>query len=340
MKKRELPKRVFERSGTYWYVTAQGDIRKWTKLSRVSEGMPAMYRALAELMVIDATDDSMPALIATWMKEVSTTRGAKTQENDLYRSKVLSESFKEFRAKDVKVSSVIEFLKAYKTMPRSYNAYRATLREILRFAEEKDMRDPGSNPVDSTKTMSIKPRRRYITDSKLRRIKVAAMYGEDGKRTKSGPMLCALIDLAYLTGQRIGDLLALEWSNINRYGITFEPGKTEDSTAVRILILWTPKLKAVIARIKAIGNLHIRYVITTKNAQPYRYSGASSAWSRAVERAGYVNCHFHDIRAKSLTDKEKRDGMQAARLMGGHSTEQQTADYIASMATTQITATR
>ena len=36
---------------------------------------------------------------------------------------------------------------------------------------------------------------------------------------------------------------------------------------------------------------------------------------------------FRDIRAKALTDKEARDGMQAARHMGAHATEAQTADY-------------
>src|SRR5258707_5810107 len=36
-----------------------------------------------------------------------------------------------------------------------------------------------TNPVDSLKTMSVKARTRYITDSEVRRIKVAVMYGDD-----------------------------------------------------------------------------------------------------------------------------------------------------------------
>ncbi len=35
-----------------------------------------------------------------------------------------------------------------------------------------------------------------------------------------------------------------------------------------------------------------------------------------------------DLRAKALTDKEEVQGMQAARRMGAHSTESQTADYV------------
>ena len=40
------------------------------------------------------------------------------------------------------------------------------------------------------------------------------------------------------------------------------------------------------------------------------------------------NCHFNDLRAKALTDKEAAEGMQQARHMGAHSTEAQTADYV------------
>jgi integrase len=205
---------------------------------------------------------------------------------------------------------------------------RSGLRELMRFAESKDYRPAGSNPVDSLKTMNVKARKKYITDSELRRIKVAAMYGDDGKRTRSGPMLCALIDLAYLTGQRIGDLLDLRWANVKQDGIYFKPGKTEGSTGASVLIGWTPKLSAVIGRIKALKRRSLTHVIFMQEGQPYTYYGASSAWMRAVKRSGMENCHFHDLRAKAITDKEGAEGMQQARRMGAHSTEGQTADYV------------
>jgi hypothetical protein len=69
-------------------------------------------------------------------------------------------------------------------------------------------------------------------------------------------------------------------------------------------------------------------VITTQEAQPYTYYGASTAWQRAVKRAGVHNCHFNDLHAKALTDKETAAGMQQARRKGAHSTEAQTADYV------------
>ena len=47
--KSDLPPRVFEKSGTFWYVKAIGAKRKWLKLCRVKEGLPAMYLALSKL---------------------------------------------------------------------------------------------------------------------------------------------------------------------------------------------------------------------------------------------------------------------------------------------------
>src|SRR5690348_4549644 len=79
--KRTLPPRVFEKSGTYWHVTAVGSKRVWKKLSRVRDGLPAMYAALAALTTADDLDDMMPKVIADWRKEVGAERGGKTRAN-------------------------------------------------------------------------------------------------------------------------------------------------------------------------------------------------------------------------------------------------------------------
>jgi integrase len=255
----------------------------------------------------------------------------------------VSTAFAEFRASQVTSPDCTAFLKAFRHKPRTHNEMRAGLRELMRYAEEKGYRAPGTNPVDSIKTLSTPARDKYITDSELRRIRVAAMIGDDGKRTRSGPMLCALIELAYLTGQRFSDLLDLRWSKklasetktglvvapyIADPGIYFKPSKTAGSTGAKVLIEWTPRLQALIKRIEEMKRRNLHYVITTQDAQPYTYYGASTAWRRAVKRAGVKNCHFNDLRAKALTDKEESQGMQQARRMGAHSTEAQTADYV------------
>jgi len=340
MKRRDLPKRVFEKSGAYWHVRASGVKRIWTRLCSVKDGMPAMYRALADLEQADLARDHMPALITDWLKEVGSKHSEKTKANDAYQTRTISDSFQEFRAKDVGAPAIVEFLKHFSDKPRTYNAYRSMLRELMRFAEEKGYRQPGSNPVDSLKTMSIKARTRYITDSEMRRIKVAAMYGDDGNRTRSGHTICALIDMAYLTGQRIGDLLALRWSDVGKHGVAFQPTKTEASTGAKVLIAWTPRLRELIERIKGMPNQSPEFVFCTLQGEPYAYNGAATAWKRAVKRAGIENCHFHDLRGKALTDVDRGRGIMEAQRMGAHSTQAQTAGYVRHKLAMRVDATR
>lgn len=343
----ELPPRVHPHGRWYCLVTAEGKKRIWTKLTLIRDGIPALYRKLAEIHARDVAPDRMPALITDWLAEVGAGHSKKTQANDRWVTSTISEAFAEFRAGEVTPPDCAAFLKQFKAKARTHNAMRAGLRELMRFAEEKGFRQAGSNPVDSIKTLATPARDRYPSDSEIRRIKVAAHYGQTTKtgkrlRTRQGPMLACIIDLAYLTGQRIGDLLDLRWTKkaaqnaageveapyIADEGIYFRPSKTAGSTGAKVLIQWTPRLKAVLKRVEMIGRRNVRWVITSQEAQRYDYEAFKSSWARAIERSGVKGLHFNDLRAKALTDTEEKHGMQAARRKGAHSTEAQTADYV------------
>lgn len=330
--------------GRYYLVRADGPRRVWVPLTRVDEGLPAFYAALsAALNRPTVPDDAMAQVIAAWQSDVMPRHAPKTQRDERAVCATIAASFVEFRACDVRPPDVADYLQAFRAKPRTHNAHRAMLRELMRYAEERGWREAGSNPVAPIRTQSTPPRTRYITDSELRRIKVAAMTGDDGLRTRSGPMLCALIDMAYLTGQRIGDLLALEWADLGADGVRFTPGKTASSTAASVVIEWTPRLRDVERRLHELRVARRGFapqVFTTQDGRAYTYWGASTAWRRAVKRAGIRDCHFHDLRAKALTDVEAAHGMQAARRMGTHSTEQQTAEYTRKRAGSRTRATR
>ncbi len=341
--KSDLPPKVHEKHGTYYYVSGN----KWSRLSRVKQGLPEMYRALADVTDKGIVTTSVPFVIAKWMKEVSVRHAKSTQANDSYMCRNIGEAFAEFDVAQVKTTDVTDFLKAFLDMPRSYNAYRSQLRGLMRYAEKHGWRTEGTNPVSSVETMPLKARNRYITDSELRRIKIGAVYSNPhpskGYRTKnrSGLMLCALIDMAYLTGQRFSDLLAMEWSKIGKDGILFEPSKVAGSTGAKVLIEWSPKLRDVVARLKVLKRADItRWMFTTQRGQQLTYSGAATAWKRAVKRAGVAGVHFHDIRAKALTDVDEARGIGQAQRMGGHTTQAQTADYVRHKTARRTGATR
>jgi integrase len=338
--RRDLPPRVYRKHGAFWHVAAQGPKRIWTRLCPIADGMPAMYRALAEIETAEIHADTMPKMIADWLRDVGSRHSERTKANDAYQTRAIAKAFAEFRACDIRPPHIVDFLKLLRDKPRTYNAYRAMLRELMRYAEERGLREPGSNPVDSLRTMTTKARRRYITDSELRRIKVGICYGKDGKRTPSGPMICCLVEMAYLTGQRASDLLRMEWAEIGKVGILFQPGKTLESTGVEVLIGWTPRLERLVARLKAFQNANLRHVFCKQDGQRYTYSGASTAWKRGTQRAGIPNTQFRDLRAKALTDVDERSGIIAAQRMGAHSTQAQTAAYIRNKKAIKSTATR
>lgn len=340
-KERGLPNGVFQRRRWYCRAMRQGEKIVWIKLTLVQDGLAALYAKMSELHTADVGRDRIPALVGQWLNEIAVTHKPKTQANDRWVMTAISEAFIEFRASQITPPDVVTWLKKFRDKPRTHNEMRSGLRELMRFAEAEGHRPAGTNPVDSVKTMKVKARTRYPTDSELRRIKFAACIGDDKKRTRMGPTIAGLIDLAYLTGQRIGDLLELRWNKkaamengevvapyVGDDGLYFQPAKTAGSTGAKVRIEWTPRLVAAIERFKAMGRRNLIYVVTSQEAQRYDYEAFKSAWARAVKRSGVQNLHFHDLRAKALTDKDEDEGIGAAQTMGAHSTQNQTADYI------------
>jgi integrase len=350
----ELPEGYFPKGRWFYRVRAEGSKRVWVKISLIRDGLPAFYRKLSEMAADGIAPGRIPAVIGEWQTEVQPERAKKTQEGDEWVMGAIAEAFAEFRAPQVTTPLCVEFLKDYRDRPRTHNLMRTGLLELFRFCEFKGYRQPGSNPVPPIPRMKTPPRKKYATDSELRRIKHAALVGKDGLQTRSGPMICALVDMAYLTGQRVGDLLDLRWTkraatnaagevvapHISDDAIYFQPDKTAGTTGAKVAITWTPKLRELVERIKAIGRRHLTHVFTNQDAQPLVYSTFATAWWRACDRAGIKDLHFHDIRAKAITDTDETHGRQAANRKGAHATEKQTADYIRHRKARKTEATR
>jgi integrase len=131
------------------------------------------------------------------------------------------------------------------------------------------------------------------------------------------------MDLAYPTAQRIGGLIEITLSDINEKGIAFRQNKT----GKKLLVKMTPELNKAIERIHQlphkIGSLVLFH---TQKGRSYTYAGVSVMFRRAVKASGVKDFHFHDLRAKALTDAKKA-GLDSQKL-AGHATEKMTAHYI------------
>ena len=353
-----LPVGVFPKGRWYYRVRAQGAKRIWSKLSPIADGLPALYAALSQALAEGVADDRMPAVIAAWQRDVMPQHAEKTQRDDKARCKVVADAFAEFAAGQVQAPDVADFLAPFADRPRTFNAYRSLMLELMRYSIVRGFRT--DNPVAHVRTARTMKRDRYLTDSEVRRIKVGGIYGDDGRPTRSGRMFAALVDVAYLTGQRIGDLLDLRWQrddddpdapHVSAEGLRFGPEKTRKKTRAAVLIRWTPKLRAAVERVRVLQAERLLkrragqrvvsgFLFTGQDGTPLSYSGAASMWRRARLRAKVADCRIHDLRAKALTDKDEREGIGAARTMGAHSTEGQTADYIRGRKARETGATR
>lgn len=315
MTRSHLPRRVYLRHGRYFYVRPDG---KWLPLSREKDGLPAMHLALARAMDAEITGELMPAVISRWLEERRAAWASKTAADNERAAARIAKRFAEFSPADVTPPIAAQYLRDLRATPRTHNLHRTLLRQILAVAAVEGLRD-GHNPVDNIPPLTLEKRVRIVTDDEVAALKRAAL-----QQSRNGEALAQMIDLAMLTGQRIGDIIGLRWQDVTDEGLVVTQGKTR----ARLLIEWSPALRAAVAACAA-GRERIGYVLKTQSGAGYTYAGIRSAWVRACERAGIDDLHIHDLRGRAGVDAlGAQEDIRAAQRLLGHSGEAMTRHYI------------
>lgn len=275
---------------------------KWHPLTRISDGLPALYKTLAEMsQPVRAT---MPARLDQWLAHVLPSLGALEQKEMSRKVQVVGKAFVEFEIEHVEARHVLQFLNHWTAQGklRMAKSYRAMLHAFFKWAIVQGARS--DNPVEPVSTRPPKPRSRYMTDAEFVEI-----------RSHLSPIMQAFVDLLYLTGQRAKDIRGLRWSQVDAEVIHFQPSKTIHSTAVKVDIPITEQIAEVLERAKGLmlGAARLTpYVIHQANGAPYSQHGMNSAWDKARAKTSIKDCTLRDIRAKHATDAEK----------AGHSVEE------------------
>jgi integrase len=172
----------------------------------------------------------------------------------------------------------------------------------------------GKATVNAARGLDLGPRAARRAQVKLDQVEAVRALASERMRIA--------IDLAVITGQRRGDLLSLTRDQLTDEGILFHPGKTRDSTGVRVLIAWSADLEAIVARAKALPpQIPGEYLIRKRNGRPYSEDGFSAIWQRLMAKhvkAGGVRFSFHDLRSVSAdgaaTPEEARDRLGHASV--------------------------
>jgi integrase len=283
LKLKHLPRRMQLKAGTYWYVYRKDGKYVWEKLGR-EYGV-----ALLKWAEIEGHSPNSGRTVAHAIAHyIETERGrlkAKTVSGYQHSAANLIGPFGKMGLGDLTANDVYEYLRRAGNIQA--NRDKALLSAVYTAARSWGWY-AGESPAIGVRRNPERARTRYVTDSELSALIVAAK-----------PQMACMIRLAYLTGLREGDVLKIRFADIWEDGIYVQHGKT----AAKQLIEWTDELRSVVTDAKAlkrkIGSL---YLFAGRKGQPYTGDGFRAMWRRVKIRAGLKDVTFHDLRRKAASD--------------------------------------
>jgi integrase len=300
---RDLPPCVFLRSGTYYHVKAG----KWRNLGR------DRYKALAEYARLEAQSvGGMAALITEALPHILKDKAQATQSQYTVAARRLSEILAEFSPAQVTSRDVAQIRRSFP----SYSVANRTitvLRLVFDYALEEQL--VSANPCTGIKRLAQNVRTRLLLPAEFAAIKACAK-----------PRLQAVMSLCYLTGQRIGDVLAIKRTDLQADGIYVE----QEKTGAKLLVAWTPELRQAVDQAKALhGKVAGPYLVkgtVGSEGKPLPYKVIWKDWKAACAAAGVTGANIHDLRAMSGTEAEKQGHDPQALL--GHTDKKMTQRYL------------
>jgi len=289
---------MYWKGASYWHVKGN----RWTKLGKT------YANALRKYAEVDQPRTQWGDLVTYTYDRLDVSKNTQAQY-DLIRPRLIK-AFNHLQPHEITTRHVYAMMEAYSGTPNMANRMLSVLRLVCDRGARLGAMD--FNPTIGVKRFTEKKRDRYITHTEF-----AAILD------KLSPRHRVVAEMAYLTAQRIGDVLSITRSQITAEGILF----TQQKTHARLLVQMTPGLRqAIEASESAYGarKEHL-YPITGKDS-PMSYTAMRDAWRRAVKKAGVDHCTLHDIRAKSLTDAKKQG--HDPQALAGHRLESTTVRYL------------
>jgi len=298
-----LPPCVYHKHGAYWYVKAG----KWTRLSEDLGAAMAEYARR-----FDRPQGGMADLMERVLTHISPRLSSNTISQYRAAMRRINESMVEFAPRQVMPKHVAALKADMASTPNMANRVISFLRVV--FAHAVEWQEVDSNPCLGIMRHAEPKRKRYLTDEEFAAI-----------RAHATPRLQVIMDILYLTGQRVGDVLKIKRADLTEAGIAF----TQEKTGASLIVRWKPELRSAVEQAKALGrNVVSPNLFQTRahGGRPPSYGVTRDQWDEAVAAAGVEDAHIHDIRAKSLTDA-KRQGKNPTAL-AGHTTATMTDRYI------------
>ena len=171
--------------------------------------------------------------------------------------------------------------------------------------------DIGSNPVEQIKLpKNNPPRERRLRVGEYDLLKIKAM------KTRVW-YLWPIIEMAIETGMRRGEILSLEWINID-----FERARALLLMTKNGRSRWVPLSKKAILILNQVPR-------TSGLVFPLSEVAVRQAWERLRKRSGLVDLNFHDLRHEAISRMfEKGLNVPEVASISGHRTASQLFRYV------------
>ena len=302
-----LPTGMYWKNGAYWLVRQ----RKWARLAAAYRAALIVYGRLTAApsgAMADLVKDALPGIVDG--------KAPTTKRQYEYAAGQIAQLLADFEPGQVTESDIYDLLEQFRETPNMANRVLTVARLIFKHAVKR--KQIANNPCTGVDRLPEKARDRYLTDDELAAI-----------REKAGDRLKVIIDLLYLTGQRVQDVLDIRQSDLTDEGIRFKARKT----GTRRTIAWNDDLRASVEAAKGLrgtvtmlAKAEDRHLLRGRRGGRVDYKSLHEQWTRACAAADVANAHIHDVRAKSATDAEAA-GLNPTALLG-HASPAMTARYL------------
>lgn len=318
---KHLPPRFTEKHGAYYHVYYVDGRKRWHRLSKdYTEALRLYYeREAGELPRVTTFGD----MVKHWQSRTYPTLKPRTIEEYDRAVRFLTPVFDKAPIDQIQPVDIAKYMDR-RSSQHSANKEKAVMSSVFEFAIRWGYRK--DNPARAISYHRTKRRKRIITVAEWKQIQLAA----------PNDLVPCFMDLAYATGLRVSDLLALKWSAIEGGMLSVDPAKTDNlDDPVKAAYTVTPALESILERAKWLHRWRADYVlppmpdapiIGKRNADHYTRSGFHTMWRRVVLKAGIPDVCIHDIRRTAITDAKRQRG--SAQEFSLHKTPSEADAYV------------
>ncbi|CNL04391.1 tyrosine-type recombinase/integrase [Yersinia aldovae] len=331
---RGLPPNLYVRNNGYYCYRDPRTGKEYgvgsDKRDAINQAVDANMQLMASdtVKLVDRISGETEMTLHSWLvryEEIVNARGLKKSTLVNYKSwmGIFKASFNDTSLSSVTTKDIAEFLNEHVSQGKAASAklMRGALLDLFREAMSEG--HIIANPVEATRSPKVEIKRSRLTLESYRKIRQSA--------DSLPPWAGLSMDLALVTGQRLGDICKLRWEDVHDDKVWIIQKKTQAKLSIPLLIsIDVVSLKSVINKCRSqFGNTE--FVLSTNRGGFVAERTMTEGFMNARILSGLqwdgTPPSFHEIRSLSARLYTDAKGSEFAQHLLGHKSAQMTAKY-------------